>query len=191
MSLRRIIPYDRVAEGSVHGVRRELGMPTDHEPQGIDRRQMLKRVAAAGAVAWTVPAIQTLNMSKALAQVGSPGDVCYTVKLENTCESPSANSNLAQSFGCLYAFDPDVIVTDTTAGCSLVSVVKNTNGTWQVTLPAGCYFVAGFSKAGRTCVPAQTVGGDQAANGDTGTIVFPPGTQNAISHIELTFCCNP
>jgi hypothetical protein len=165
-----------VAEGYVQGFRRELRMPTDHEPQGIDRRQMLKRVAAAGAVAWTVPAIQTLNMSKALAQVGSPGDVCYTVKLENTCESPSANSNLAQSFGCLYAF---------------VSVVKNTNGTWQVTLPAGCYFVAGFSKAGRTCVPAQTVGGDQAANGDTGTIVFPPGTQNAISHIELTFCCNP
>jgi hypothetical protein len=166
-------------------------MPTDTEPQGIDRRQMLKRVAAAGAIAWTVPAIQTLNMSKALAQVGSPGDVCYTVKFEDTCSSPSANSNLSQSFGCLYAFDPDVIVKDTTGGCSIVSVVKNADGTWRVTLPAGCYFVAGFSKAGRACVPAQTVGGDQAEKGDTGTIVFVPSTRNAISHIELTFCCNP
>jgi hypothetical protein len=169
-------------------------MPTEDEP-GIDRRQLLKRAVAVGAVAWTVPAIQTINMTHALANVGSPGDICYTIKFnsDGTCSSASANSNLAQSFGCLWDLDPDIIVTDNSGGCTKATLQK-VNGNWNVTLAQGCYLVAGFTKAANQCQPAYTLDGQNANEVDppaSGTIQFRPIGQHAVSHIELTFCCRP
>jgi hypothetical protein len=166
-------------------------MPTEDE-QGIDRRQLLKRAAAVGAVAWTVPAIQTINMTHALASVGSPGDICYTIKFEADGKCESAGGNLEKSFSCLWDFDPDIIVTDTDGGCMKATLQIMANGEWHVTLAAGCYLVAGFTKAtSDACQPAYTLGGQVAPEGTTGTIVFKPIGQHAVSHVELTFCCNP
>ena len=60
---------------------------TDHEAneRSVSRRTMLKRVGAAGALVWSVPVIQSVNMSKAFAQeVGSgppPPEGCGNVRI--------------------------------------------------------------------------------------------------------------
>jgi hypothetical protein len=161
---------------------------TTPEQIGINRRQALKRIAAGGAVLWTIPAVQTLNMRRAFA-VGSPGEECYTIKLD-PCEAPSPNTNLEQAYGCLFDFDPDVIVTDQpeSEACSKVANFTS-NGTWTVTLAAGCHLEAGFSKCGSgdgSCEPSPS------PNGSTGTIQFVPCDNGAeISHVEFTICCEP
>ena len=44
-------------------------------PEGITRRQALKRGLAIGAgLVWATPSLQVVNMSKAYAQVPSPGE---------------------------------------------------------------------------------------------------------------------
>lgn len=164
---------------------------TGTEETRIDRRQALKRIAAGGAVLWTIPAVQTLNMRRAFA-VGSPGEDCYTIKLQpnQPCEVPSANSNLAKAYSCLFAFDPDVIVTDQPAAeaCSkVVAFVPNT--IWSVTLAPGCHLEAGFSKCGSNGASCKA---SPSPPGSTGTIQFVPCDNGAaISHIEFTICCDP
>lgn len=168
-------------------------MPTEAEHRGMDRRQLLKRAAAVGVVAWTAPAIQTLNMPHALAMVGSPGETCYTVRIESAsrCSSPGATENVASTMKCLYDFDPGVIVTDTTGGCAK-AVVTSTDadgaGTWTVQLGDGCSLVAGFARSGNECVAAELADGNPAPQGTTGVLYFRAAP---ISLIELTFCCKP
>jgi hypothetical protein len=158
----------------------------------MDRRQVLKRAAAAGIVAWTAPAIQTLNMPRALAQVGSPGETCYTVRIESEtrCSSPGPTENVASTMKCLYGFDPDVVLTDTTGGCAFAPVTSTDdgNGRWIVTLSNGCSLVAGFSRSGNDCFPAELADGSPAPQGTTGVLYF---SGDPISLIELTFCCTP
>ena len=169
----------------------ETDTESSTEQGGINRRQALKRIAAGGAILWTVPAVQSLNMRHALA-LGSPGEDCYTIKLEpgKDCETPSPNANLENAYGCLFDFDPDVIVTDQTTAEACSKVVNFTaNGTWFVTLAPGCHLEAGFSKCGSrgaSCKPSPS------PEGSTGTIQFVPCDNGAgISHIEFTICCDP
>lgn len=169
---------------------------TDHEHRGIDRRQLLKRAAAAGIVVWTVPAVQTLNMPAALAQVGSPGETCYTITILSnaSCSSPNANENVANTLKCLFAFDPDVILRNTGAGCAFATLAtKNAdgNGTWRVDLAAGCHLIAGFARSGTgsgACIPASDAGGTPLPSGATGSLFF---RGQPVNHVELTFCCKP
>jgi len=161
---------------------------------GINRRQALKRLAVGGAVLWTIPAVQTINMRSAFA-LGSPGEDCYTIKLEDgdggtICEVPGPPQTHSQGFGCLFDFDPDVIVTgqDQAEACSkVVNFVPNTN--WSVTLAPGCHLEAGFSKCGNRGASCKA---SPSPTGTTGTIVFVPCDNGAaISHIEFTICCDP
>ncbi len=169
---------------------------TETEHRGIDRRQLLKRAAAAGVVVWTVPAVQTLNMPAALAQVGSPGETCYTIKIlsNSSCSSPNANENVASTLKCLYAFDPDLILRNTGIGCQfakLVSTDVDELGTWQVNLEPGCRLIAGFARSGTgqgTCIQASDAGGDPVGEGATGSIFF---RGQPVNHVEITFCCKP
>jgi hypothetical protein len=169
---------------------------TEHEQRGIDRRQLLKRAAAAGIVVWTVPAVQTLNMPAALAQVGSPGETCYTITILSNahCSSPGANENVANTLKCLYAFDPDLILRNTGAGCqfaTLTSTDIDGHGTWLVQLAPGCSLVAGFARSGTgsgACIPASDAGGNPLPNGSTGSLYFPG---QPVNHVEITFCCKP
>lgn len=161
----------------------------------INRRQALKRIAVGGAVLWTIPTVQTINMRHAFA-VGSPGEDCYTIKLgeerdgTTTCEAPGAGAELEQAYSCLFDFDPDVIVTNQPEdeACSkVVAFVPNT--IWSVTLAPGCHLEAGFSKCGSgtgSCEPSPS------PKGSTGTIMFVPCDNGAeISHVEFTICCEP
>jgi hypothetical protein len=161
------------------------------EQGGINRRQALKRIAAGGALLWTIPAVQTLNMRHALA-LGSPGEDCYTIKLEgDDCETPSPNANLANAFRCLYSFDPDFIVTDqpTAEACSKVVNFTHNAPSWFVTLAPGCHLEAGFSKCGSR---GEFCTASPSPEGSTGTIQFVPcGNGAGISHIEFTICCDP
>lgn len=171
----------------------ELRVPTETEHGGMDRRQLLKRAAAAGIVAWTAPAIQTLNMPRALAQVGSPGETCYTVRIESEtrCSSPGATENVASTMKCLYDLDPDLVIRDTTGGCGLATVTDTDadgNGAWTVQLSPGCHLIAGFARSGNDCFPAELPGGGEAPQGTTGTLWF---RVSPISLIEITFCCAP
>ncbi len=160
---------------------------TDDDKGKIDRRTALKRMAAAGGALWIVPAVQTVSMSRAWA-LGSPGEVCYTIKLDPGCEAPSEHTNLAQAYRCLFAFDPDIIVTDQpeSEACSRVTG-PTMNGNWMVTLDPGCHLEAGFSKCGSG---TGSCGQSPTPPGSTGTIVFTPCPNGAeISHVEFTICC--
>lgn len=171
---------------------------TGTQHTGIDRRQALKRIAAGGVVLWTIPAVQTLNMRHALA-VGSPGEDCYTIKLGldraggEVCEAPGAGSHLPTSYGCLFDFDPDVIVTDQPEAEACSKVVTWTHpatGPWFVTLAEGCHLEAGFSKCGSgdgSCLASPS------PKGSTGVIQFnqPCPNGSGLSHVEFTICCDP
>jgi hypothetical protein len=164
------------------------------EAARIDRRQALKRLAAGGAVLWAIPTIQTIGMRRAFAQ-GSPGEDCYTVKLQSgqPCEAPSPNANHAQAWSCLWAAGGnslDLIVTDKTSEEACAKVANFTpNGTWAVTLAPGCHLEAGFSKCGSgsgSCMSSPS------PQGSTGTIQFVPCSNGAeINHVEFTICCEP
>jgi hypothetical protein len=77
----------------------------------ISRRQALRRAAVAGAVAWTVPAVQTINMSRAFAQTQmSQPLVCSWFRItageqtvggggSGVCGPPSASDSCLSSVG--------------------------------------------------------------------------------------------
>lgn len=54
-----------------------MGREDQNEMKGLSRRDMLKRMAIGGAVAWSAPIIMTFN-SPAFAQVTSPPCDCPT-----------------------------------------------------------------------------------------------------------------
>lgn len=150
----------------------------------ISRRSAMKRIAAAGGVVWVAPALQTINMGRASAQVpgGSPRTVCYCVKWDpsdaNPCDEGTGQCN--------------VCTDDSVAGgCSppQFTVTQNEDGTWNVTLNAGCSFLEGHavSKCGHTlCEPAVP------NPTDTGATFLPcdgTGSSHDISHIEFVYCC--
>jgi hypothetical protein len=159
-----------------------LAESTGTERGGIDRREMLKRAAVAGVVAWTVPAVQTLNMREAMASQGSPGEVCSTIKIDGSCSSPSYNARVSSSYSCLARYDSDLIVRGNGRCPPGVRWSKNKSGSWYVTLPPGCHLVAGFAKAGTGCVPATQ------PKGSLGTIEFRRRYKE-ISNVTITFCC--
>ena len=64
---------------------------TEDNRDPVSRRQAIKRIAAAGTVAWTIPAIQTFNMSRAYAQTQtSPVMVCSWFRITSNDTTPGA-----------------------------------------------------------------------------------------------------
>jgi len=61
------------------------------ERAGIDRRTLIKRAAAAGAVAWTAPIIIESLASPAAAQTGSC--IVFRVNADDNCDHTSSDSN--------------------------------------------------------------------------------------------------
>ncbi|HEX6331138.1 MAG TPA: hypothetical protein VF129_07605 [Actinomycetota bacterium] len=147
---------------------------------GITRRQALKRMAAAGAVAWAAPAVQTMNMRRAWAQNESPQLICYRIKIETggKCET---------GFGardCLDPTSPDVLETE--GGCDFfVTVTKDPalpDCIWSVTVADTCRIDRATAKTGPDCHEFEGSG--------TNTITINTcNVQQAISHVELMICC--
>lgn len=150
----------------------------------LSRRNALKRMAVIGGAAWAAPVIQTLNMPHAAAQTagGSPRTVCYCVKWDPS-DSPSCDEG---NFQCNVCTDDSV-----EGGCSpqRFTVTQNADGTWAVTLNAGCTFLEGHSvsKCGHTyCEPAIPNASD------TGATFVPCHTDRHdkdISNIQFVYCC--
>jgi hypothetical protein len=160
-----------------------LAEETGPDRRAIDRREALKRAAAVGVVAWAVPAVQTLNMREALASKGSPGEICYTVKIDYSCSSPGYGADVRLAYGCLSMHGSDLIVWGS-GKCPYGLRWSKGNGSWYVTLPPGCRLVAGYAKSGDTCVAASQPSGSQ------GTIEFKKAKYaKSISNVQLTFCC--
>ena len=68
-----------------------ISIGEEKTPSGIDRRQFLRRAAAAGAVgAWSAPIIQTITSTPAFAQgaSGTPKDLSYIAVWYTCLDSP-------------------------------------------------------------------------------------------------------
>jgi hypothetical protein len=165
------------------------------EPGGqVSRRQALKRVAAAGAVVWAAPVVQSLNMSRAYA--GSR--VCYSIAFggeSGNCYILNTNNHQCD-LQPLYASVPTAC--DHNVTVNRIGAVYGSHGekTWIVTIPAGCVFVAGWTHGGShsECEQNATPVGGPASNSSTIVTFYPnsgyPGDgRYAISNVELTYCC--
>lgn len=167
---------------------RSQARPDPHD--GVTRRELLKRAAVAGSVAWAAPVIHSIT-TPAFAQV-TPGCIagCFWVKWDPTepCVDVSGQSSIKCS-NCLA----DEGLTQDRGGCPCIENAVTTQpcgdpatGTWTLTLPPGCTFHGGGSKcASDLCQPAMD-------NGD-GTVTFFPcldasGKPKCISHIEFCYC---
>lgn len=75
---------------------------TEHleQPEGVSRRQILKRAAVAGAVVWATPVIQTINPARAYA--GTPNQVCYSVRVDADGSCGDSQVTPGEPGGCGY-----------------------------------------------------------------------------------------
>jgi hypothetical protein len=159
---------------------------------GVSRREILKRAAIAGGVAWAAPVIQSIT-TPAFAQVTPPGCAagCFWVKVDegNICEDangtvtcPSCLGGRTQSQGGCPCVAGKV-----TENCAEDCVTENCEWT-LAPLPAGCTFLGGNSVCAGACGPPARVNPD-------GSVTFfpcpdPSGKPQCISHIEFCYCCN-
>ena len=181
---------------------------TDEEARerSVSRRTMLKRVGAAGALVWSVPAIQSLNMPKAWAQVGSvppPPEGCGNVRISlgGGCGLPNFGGG-GGGASCLSGADPN-----DPSGCgSVVSATANNGADWVICVAEGCRIASLSVASGGECwnAPGAPVGDPDGPADWTGftvsgncvtvhrtTDVNPQGkpiTRN-ISHVDLVICC--
>lgn len=145
-------------------------------PEQISRRRALKRMAAAGAVAWATPVVQTINMQRAWAENASPPRNCYRVKIEDdgSCDDgqPGANDCLTTgdflAGGC-DAVSPDLVIS---SGCE-----------WIVTVNGDCVITEATAKTGNEC---HSIPGSGT---NTITINTCEVDEQDISHVELVVCC--
>ena len=159
---------------------------SEERPDGISRRQALKRIAAAGAVAWAVPTVQTINMSRAFAAT-SPQQVCYRIKVE---EGGSCQTGIGAN-DCLDPSSFEGNLLNTTGGCShFVSLVESSDHEWVVTVDQGCEVIGATVKAGTTCYGEDHTGVNITFDGNVVTIaLIDTDIKEVISHVEVAFCC--
>jgi hypothetical protein len=179
---------------------------SEHADHRIDRRQALKRLGAAGAVAWTVPAIQTFNMPKAFAQAqpGSPPpEGCGNVRISKGggCGLPNFDGG-GGGGSCLQTANPN----GPSACGSIVSATANDGADWVICIAEGCRFQEVSMSSASHCwnKPGPPTDGDpnhnwsgftisgQCVTVHRSTFNNPPGqmvTQN-ISHVDLVICCS-
>ena len=178
---------------------------SDDAPNGrIDRRDALKKAAAVGGALWIAPVVQSVNMTKAWAAVGSdpesdpgpgqgpapiPGPGSnpidrYTVRFDIGRRGARCSVASAGSCRCLSA-------ERLAGGCSFARAQKvGSDGRWKVTVSGqGAYVVEGFSLCAghrsHRCDPGSPVGANKMifrAHRDSRT-----RRRHGIVHIEVTF----
>jgi hypothetical protein len=155
--------------------------------EGVSRRRVLKGIAAAGAVAWATPVVQTVNMQRAWAQNGSPERVCYRVKVES-------DGGCDEGFGTKDCLDPAEAGVTAKGGCAAASpvLVSATDCAWVVRVNPNCVIEDATAKVGQGqteegCVLNPTVTGLGTSEVTISTCEL--NLQNAISHVEIVVCC--
>jgi hypothetical protein len=149
--------------------------------EGVSRRRVLKGIAAAGAVAWATPVVQTVNMQRAWAENGSPERVCYRIKIESdgTCDEGIGNNDCLTTDG----FESD-------GGCTAaapITLTKDLNDPdckWTITVNPNCVITEATAKTGNECHENLPGTGTNTINIDTCLL-----DDQGISHVELVVCC--
>jgi hypothetical protein len=177
----------------------------------ISRRKALRRIGAAGALVWTVPAIQTIGMSKAMAQAGPgspppPGCGNARISLGGSCGLPNFNPQAGcGGESCLTGANENG-----PSGCgSIASAVAANDADWVICVAAGCRIEELSMAAAGSCWNAPGAPACQGMNphvttwsgftvtGNCVTVRRPTfvneGGQTVqvnISHVDLVICCD-
>jgi hypothetical protein len=178
--------------------------PTPSDPEitesvderGLSRRSMMKKAAAAGAVAWTAPVIIDSLVSPAAAVTHPPCSSCtngtsigqasfHVTNTGNngtvTCPATSASAPSACRPTCYVANADD---------CSVpFSITSNKSGNSVgvvLTMNGGGTFLGGTTYSSATAC-LSTVGAITSPGG-TSTITFAPQTANTGYDISVTWC---
>ncbi len=149
--------------------------PTDRGAAGVDRRSLIKRAAAAGAVAWTAPIIVDSLASPAAAATLATG--CYSTQYTaaNPCAvaAPGTPCATLSGYPAANAF-PGGNIACTNSGGDITYSLAGSN----------CAFVRGNAShtqgGGSTCV---TVGSGVSVLFDK------PGGQNWNGNFHLVISC--
>jgi hypothetical protein len=110
------------------------------EDSRISRRDALRKAALVGAVAWTVPTIQTVNLQRALAQTQSPPGTCTKFRIQRTqsglpdCTSVGAESCLVDTPFACFESNQDPFSCDAISGNPQVP----DDDEWVICLDEGC-----------------------------------------------------
>jgi hypothetical protein len=154
----------------------------------VNRRTLIKGAAAAGVVAWAAPVIVESMASPAAAAV-----TCFNAREENISTTPDCAPGGVGGSAC-------VSTTGTTAdgSCSKIHFTHNGDGSWTVSVAAGCTLVQvgafyGVTNCRCFCPDCGSFGcGACTTNGSCGTSVNIPATdgQHGLSHIDAVACCH-
>jgi len=184
-------------------------MTDQRDAHRLSRRQALRRIGAAGAAAWTVPAIQTIGMNRALAQAGPgspPLGECGNARvlLEGGCELPNFNPNAGcGGQSCLAGANPNA----PSACGSIVSAIAANGADWVICIAPGCRFEEISVAAAGACwagAGPPACGGDSSfdwdgftVSGGCATIKRPTALNpqgrlitHDISHVDVVICCD-
>jgi hypothetical protein len=180
-------------------------MSTETKP-GFSRRDVLKKGAAAGAIAWSVPMITSSSVF-AFGEDRCGGTVFCTeffyVKYNRIGDTDTTEPCQSMSSGVdpscpadiqeLFCEEGDSI----TNGCGLVAPPTISGNTWTFTFPSGSFPVFILVKAGPNCIKATRSNGQWShpstcnlsvtPNGNTVT-VQTSGQACGISHVSYAWC---
>jgi hypothetical protein len=186
---------------------------------GLSRRELIRRAAVVGGVAWTAPMIID-SLATPAGAVGSPPCVCTTA-------SSYTGASIAGLGGCSGTVTGVGEFTgDGNKNACGVVCWSNTNGpptepgsspiagltyncsTGLVSLPANCnwgakgmvsvfgggsctgnFFVENPIPAGYACDADRGPNTAGAMSANSGTFTVPVGLRGNISHVNVIFCC--
>ena len=158
-------------------------MADTHEAGGgstIDRRAILKRAAAAGAVAWTAPMIIDSFASPAAAATVAPG--CYGVRFANgsaTCTQSAPTGATCAPASYPGSTFPGIV---TGSNCN-----NNVNPTFTIAANISCVFVAGGAE--QTLTGTQTCRIGSGAGTKTMTFTRSSTSANWSSSFKMRVVC--
>jgi hypothetical protein len=153
---------------------------TETSPEGLSRRDALKRVAiAGGTLAWATPLVQTISAGPAFAQYPTLHNVSF-IALNVTCAGtayfikyetdPCKDSGGADCFeddpgkatSCEIFFTPTGTKADGEDLGFIGSLPDPGTGDVTITVPLGCTVDESAVKGGGDCCPGPTGTGDLA-----------------------------
>jgi hypothetical protein len=159
--------------------------------RGLSRRDLIKRSAVVGGVAWAAPTILSSLSSPAAAGVNGccSGPNVFRLKSGDGCATTPTCSTGVGVNDCLTTFG---------ANCCLFSngvTLSCTATTHTWTLAAGIQFCEGAAKVGEACALGSCLTGPanvshtHNANGTTTvTITGSAGAGCGLSHSEIVVC---
>ena len=147
-------------------------------PEQLDRREALKRAAAVGGALWVVPAVQSINMSRAFAT--SASNVCNNFRIEGGKCSVITKKTGSKCASMPYT-DPSSCAPINTAKTKPISTPSGAD--WVICLDAGCEVEGVGLKAGDQCLYSP----QNPLHHDQGLPVIPPNGKARWGASSLTW----